>query len=134
MTSALAILEGTFRAIELPQHTPRVDPQLCGVYLLLLVDEIVYVGSSIDVLSRLWTHRIDAKATSRRTLAKQFDRAAWLPIPRSVMHHYEGALIRALRPKHNLGGSPMGYGFDAEILYGLGLRDELTAADITEAA
>ncbi len=95
--------------------------RLCGVYFLILADEVVYVGQSLDVESRVNQHaRGDA-----RLAAKGFDRALWLPVAEGDLDAYEGALIRALRPRLSL-RCPFDSQRDAEILSVLGL--DCTAA------
>ena len=138
MTNALAILERSFRPIALAsslgrgRHGRQPKRPYIGVYLLIRERQIVYIGSSVWMPERIWSHcdgrrKLEAGTT---THGKRFDRAMCLPLPASVIRFYEGALIRALVPEYTKDlrvGSP---GYDAEILYGLGLRDELTTDDI----
>jgi len=117
VTSPLAILERTFRPIDLPARPPeicdRCNPPRAGVYLLVATPAaIVYVGSSGDVESRLWSHVRETEIG--------FDRALWLALPAKVLPHYEGALIRALAPRLNR-VAPKYLGYDNEILDGFGL-------------
>jgi hypothetical protein len=135
MTSPLAILSRTFRPIDLPTRVPKTcatcGTAVVGLYLLVSSDEIVYVGSSIDVATRLYVHVTERTRMERDNWqwGKRFDRALYLPLPGAVLPHYEGALIRALAPPAN-GRPPRDRGHDAEILHGLGLRDELRDAEI----
>jgi len=62
-----------------------------GVYFLCDGDEVVYVGQSVEVLSRLAVHQRD----------KKFDRAYVLPVPHEELDAVEGAFIRALKPSLN---------------------------------
>lgn len=127
MTSALTILERTFRPLDLPRHARNgcatCGTAMIGVYLLVDGDDISYVGSSTDILRRLYDHGL-----YRQT--RPFDRALYLSLPRLVIPHYEGALIRALRPRTNGRTAPRDRGHDAEILFGLGLRDALPADEL----
>lgn len=93
---------------------------ICGVYVLVDKDEIVYIGSSVDIRKRVYAHRRE----------RAFNRALSMSLPRNIMHVYEAALIRCLRPAGNMLVPGIGDLFDAEILYGLGLRDTLTEDDI----
>ena len=117
--SALAILERSFRPLQIPDRvsrTSRVDP-VSGIYLLVDT-EIVYVGSSADVIYRVWCHHRASKREQAWSI--DFDYALWYPLPSSVLYHYEGAFIRALRPECNL-SAPRHDGYDNEILEGFGL-------------
>lgn len=120
MTSSFTILERTFRPLSLLSAGQRRGvPAKCGIYLLVDNEIIVYVGSSIDIDIRLAQHSADlGHPTPRRR--KVWDRALWLALPAKVHRYYEGALIRALRPKHNR-HAPRSCGYDNEILDGLGL-------------
>ena len=128
VSSPLNILARTFRPVDLPRRVQagcsRCGSALVGVYLLIAREEVTYVGTSTDIIHRLYGQLLD-----RRRRRKRFDRALWLPLPASVLSHYRGALIRALRPKHN-GKAPRSHGYDAEILWGLGLKDELSDEEI----
>ena len=61
-----------------------------GVYFLCLEDEAVYVGQSVNVHARVPMHT-----------DKEFNRAFFLPVPRSDLTAVEGAFIRLLRPRYN---------------------------------
>lgn len=116
----------------LPRHAPRElsrvsdrfsqfrevpDPERAhrnaGVYLLFDGAAVVYVGSSGNVPERVAFHAGPGGHV-------RFDRSLWLPLPFAVLPAYEGALIRALKPKYNK-RSPAGDEHDREILDGLGL-------------
>lgn len=85
--------------------------RICGVYLLILRGEVIYVGSSINVSTRVLGHRC----------AKSFDRAVWIPVDKDDLTSYEGALIRALRPSLNWGANVSYLGNDNDVLTALGL-------------
>ncbi len=134
--SALSILERSFRPIEVPSR-PYVGCQRCGtavsgVYLLIDGDEVVYVGSSTDIISRIYKHDAGRRREQRDEewrFGKKFDRVICLSVPLAVHPAYEGALIRALKPRYSA-KCPVDSAHDAEILYGLGLRSDLTTDDI----
>lgn len=128
VSSPLTIIERSFRGIRPPALRDRTLPFKSGVYLLVDAADIVYVGSSTDLDSRLYDHTLDRR-TSKPHDAKRWDRALWLPLPVRVHGYYEGALIRGLRPRYNR-GAPRHVGWDNEILDGLGLptHDDESAA------
>jgi excinuclease UvrABC nuclease subunit len=64
-----------------------------GVYFLCYADTVVYVGQSINVISRLMTH-----ITSDE---KQFDSAFYIPVPEHQLASVELAFIRSLAPIYN---------------------------------
>lgn len=61
-----------------------------GVYFLTLGREVVYVGQSTDVASRLAGHR-----------SKKYDRAVMIQLPREQLFEWEAVYIRLLRPPLN---------------------------------
>lgn len=93
----------------------EIAPVLCGVYVLYDEDEPVYVGQSADIHTRIFSHR---------QTGKRFTRVAFLALPASDLNAYEGALIRALRPRLSKSG-PRDSSRDEEILTALGLGDRL---------
>lgn len=121
--SALEILERTLRPIEIPPTVPRFAGQ-SGVYLLVDLDEISYVGSSTNAEHRLYSHAITQRTTGLLT----FDRALFVALPVKVHPFYEGAFIRALQPKHNY-TVPKDRGYDSEILDGFGIGHLTPARD-----
>lgn len=81
-----------------------------GVYFLCHEGQVVYVGQSVNVFSRIGAHIGD----------KAFDSAFFVRVPKSDLDYVEGALIRTLEPKYN-GRSktgqvigPLGYGETSE--------------------
>lgn len=109
-------------SVRFRQLPTEADEPHSGVYLLVGdSDEVIYVGASIDVLARIDQHYFD----------KDFDHALWVPLPASVLPHYEGAFIRHLQPKLNQ-TAPADRGYDKEILFGFGLLDELLESDIAD--
>jgi hypothetical protein len=69
-------------------HQAMMPPKICGIYFLCSGPELVYVGQSVDVYTRIVGHRD----------TKEFDRVFYLSVPRSELDRIEGAFIRALRP------------------------------------
>jgi hypothetical protein len=82
-----------------------------GVYLLIRRDEIVYVGSSCNVTTRVASHIHKGM---------KFDRVLWFPLPRKRAMAAEGAITRWLSPRLNYHTSTY-TGNDSAILVGLGL-------------
>jgi hypothetical protein len=62
-----------------------------GVYFLCHEGQVVYVGQSVNVFSRVGAHLGE----------KSFDSAFFVRVPRSDLDYVEGALIRSLSPKYN---------------------------------
>ena len=62
----------------------------CGVYFLLEGDEVVYVGQSVHVYSRIGQHT-----------DKRFDRYAFVPCAAEKLDILESLYIHCLRPKLN---------------------------------
>ena len=132
MTSPLSILERTFAPVAAPAlRARRTLPFSCGVYLLVDATDIVYVGSSTDLDSRLYQHTLDRRST-KPNHAKRWDRALWLGLPAKVLPYYEGALIRALCPRYNR-HAPRSCGYDNEILDGFGLPIHVDEAAVARA-
>ena len=71
-----------------------------GVYFLLRGSTIVYIGQSTAVPARVINHRSGVDA-------KDFDRAVYLPLPRTELDRVEGLLIRALNPEYNRSKGPV---------------------------
>lgn len=89
---------------------PPVNP---GIYFLSWAGEIVYIGQSWDVATRIEGHR--------RAGAIRFDAASFIPCPREDLAAAEAALIRSLMPPGNQ-RRPVGRPWlDRKILDGLGL-------------
>lgn len=66
-------------------------PAFPGVYLLYRGDEVVYVGRSLNVSSRVPQHQVD----------KEFDRAQALPCDPEELDTLEALLIYAFEPQYN---------------------------------
>lgn len=111
--------------VALLQAIPEPTPQYVGVYFLFDKEEIVYVGQSANVPSRIAAHR-----TKRNTWVDfVWDRAAWLPVAEDDLSAYEGALIRRLTPRYNT-STPADTSRDREICDSL----NLPACDIAKLA
>lgn len=108
-------------------HELVIRPRICGVYFLLLQDEIVYIGQSRDIVARINTH-IDEQT-------KQFDRVLYLPCPAGLLDHYEKRLISLMRPRYN--GVGPGKRMGAASLVAAELRsavDGITLEELAEKA
>lgn len=64
---------------------------VCGVYFLRKGRDIVYIGQSVNVYSRVASHKA----------SKDFDAVDFLPCDRSKLDDLEGFFIRLLQPKLN---------------------------------
>jgi hypothetical protein len=67
-------------------------PAKCGVYLLLSEGVIVYIGRSLNMRSRVKTHRVDGRP---------FDEVRAIPCDEAASVWLERDLIRVLRPTQN---------------------------------
>jgi DNA-binding XRE family transcriptional regulator len=117
--SIIEILSRSFRDLPIPSEMPKGRPLFSGIYLLIEGDEITYIGSSSEVEMRIWMHAVEGR--SRPAMLKPCNRVLWMPLPHKVLGYYEGALIRAIRPKCNK-SAPRHHGYDNEILDGLGIQ------------
>jgi len=128
VTSPLTTLAACCRDI------PVERTRLVGVYFLIANDEIVYVGQSEDVETRISQHVAERTRPMRgwydkqrpNLACKQFDRAIWFPVAAVDLDAYEGALIRALNPLQTF-SAPISTGRDAEVLAVLGLAPNVNA-------
>jgi hypothetical protein len=77
-----------------------------GVYMLLLRGEVVYVGQSEDLFSRIGHHF--------RERDKVFDGCRYTPLPLTDLDAAETALIAQFRPRYN--GTPGGGGWRGRLL------------------
>lgn len=100
------------RAIRAIRAVPRLRQELasasveiagceaiCGVYFLLHDTEVVYVGQSIGILSRVATHSEEG--------LKTFNRWCYLKVKRDQLDELESFYITLLRPKYNIRGKPV---------------------------
>lgn len=92
----------------IPRALAEVEARLCEippleyppcVYFLVLKQEIVYVGQSRNLLSRLGQHREDGK---------RWDRVLYLPVQADCLLTVEAQWIRVLCPPLNRAGRPAG--------------------------
>lgn len=65
----------------------------CGIYFLRNGFEIVYVGQSVNVVSRVATHRAEG--------IKEFDSWHVLPCEREELDELEAEFIQMMKPKYN---------------------------------
>jgi hypothetical protein len=70
---------------------------VAGVYLLMRLGRIVYVGSSADMAARVLAHRANGRL---------FDHAYYIAAPGSGRVSLERLLIEALKPPQNTTGVP----------------------------
>ena len=75
-------------------HNLTIPPRVCGVYFLLLGQEVVYIGQSRDIVARVHRH-LDEHI-------KDFDRVLYLPCPPDLLDYFESRLIRVMRPRYNI--------------------------------
>lgn len=64
----------------------------CGIYFLIENNDVVYVGQSIDVHSRIHQHSISNKA---------FDSFSWIETRKNNLDVLESLYIHTLQPKYN---------------------------------
>jgi hypothetical protein len=74
-------------AVDIP-----VPELLSGVYLLMQGDEVVYVGQTRDLMTRLMGHLKDGK---------QFDGVRFIAVEASLKDRTEAELIFRFKPKYN---------------------------------
>lgn len=79
---------------EIPQNN-------CGVYLLYSNGEIVYVGKSKNILSRISTHFNCHKSRGGVETKKEFDKVTVIECEIDEMDFIERILIDFLLPKYN---------------------------------
>lgn len=103
------IISGAVVLYDITQMTGR----MCGIYFLINDGEIVYVGQSVNVFSRVSSH---AQA------GKQFTSVKFLPCEPEKMNEIEGLLIRLLSPKLNGNDGP--YSKAASLLQSIGLSSD----------
>lgn len=100
------------RAVRAIKDVPRLKQELfaaateiqltepiCGVYFLLMDSEVVYVGQSVNIQSRLASHITDG--------TKKFNRWCYIKVKRGDLNEIEGFYITLLRPKFNKAGKPV---------------------------
>lgn len=105
-----------------------VRPRFGAVYLLVLRGEVMYVGQTTDLDTRIAWHAEQAamptKERDEEIVAnyhcKPFDRALAMRLRVEDLDLYEGALIRALWPRYNR-RAPIHSGRDNAVLAALGL-------------
>jgi hypothetical protein len=89
----IALSPKCLRGIEGLQLCP-MPPKWWGIYFLCEGSKLVYVGQSVDIFTRVCTHKT----------TKKFDAVFWLPVPPTELDRMEGAFIRLLKPCLN--GNP----------------------------
>lgn len=112
MTSPLAILD--VRTVELNLDACRA--RVGAIYFLIDNDEIVYVGQTMRLIPRIAIHL----GGGPHSAVKSFDRVRFFTCDATDLDRYEGALIRALRPRYSR-RAPAWRGQDNDTLRELGL-------------
>jgi hypothetical protein len=80
------------------QHLRELRPEIfCGIYFLCLGDQVVYVGQSKNIMSRVVVHNTD----------KKFDRVLFFRAPFSQLDELEQQFIRTLCPPLNVAHNPV---------------------------
>lgn len=94
--TALEIIEQRLAIVDRAANRP-------GIYILLLRDQAVYVGTSSNVWKRVRTHVSNARLRPDHQNSMRFDRAVWFPVDGTPYHRAirEGNLIRVLAPQCN---------------------------------
>lgn len=85
------ILEGI---VSLRLKRQKIPPYICGIYFLFNGDELVYVGQSVDVISRVRTHACEGY--------KAFDSFAFIEVEKDRLDATEKAYIGKYLPEHNV--------------------------------
>jgi hypothetical protein len=76
----------------------QTEKPICGIYFLLDEREVVYVGQSVNIISRIATHVTEG--------AKQFNRWCYITVERARLTELESFYITLLRPSLNKVGKP----------------------------
>jgi hypothetical protein len=71
----------------------EVENRICGIYFLTHVDDIVYIGQSVDCKGRIITHKHEK--------TKLFSRAFVYRCEESELDYFEEAFIRMFKPRYN---------------------------------
>jgi excinuclease UvrABC nuclease subunit len=77
------------------------DIRLCGVYLLYLNGEVVYVGQSVNVYSRLDAHLPSKTGCLTSTPEKRFDAVRVIRCEENSLRELELRLIAIFEPALN---------------------------------
>jgi hypothetical protein len=78
------------RESEIIEHAVPVNTA-CGIYFLIYEQRVVYVGQSVNVFSRIFTH----------TQTKKFDSYVYMPCERDMLDKLESLYIHFLSPPLN---------------------------------
>lgn len=68
----------------------KSDVSICGIYFLIKNSEIIYIGQSVNIFSRLQGHK-----------SKDYDSVAFIPCPKSQLDILETLYILHYEPKLN---------------------------------
>lgn len=80
----------------------ELPPVICGIYFLMRGDQVVYIGQSINVVSRVCTHMREGK--------KNFDHFRYMPCDFNDLDKIEASFISMFDPEYN-STMPPGFGF-----------------------
>lgn len=82
--------------IDVPFSEPKelvIAPKVCGIYLLILGGEVVYVGQSTDIVGRINCH------VEQRE--KAFDKVVYIECAEPDLNRIEHILTTTISPRHN---------------------------------
>jgi excisionase family DNA binding protein len=65
---------------------------LCGIYFLINENDVVYIGQSVNIHSRIAQHKN----------SKTFDKFSYIECEKSELSHLEVKYIKKFKPKYNL--------------------------------
>jgi hypothetical protein len=91
-----AEIPAALASLNLPLYSHVAATPSC-VYFLLRGDEVVYVGQTVCLGSRLGGHRVDGRL---------FDRVFYVPVANDDLDEVETAMIARLQPKLNASPGP----------------------------
>jgi len=72
---------------------------ICGVYFLIENNEVVYVGQSNDIESRIRNHRYEN--------TKQFSEVVYFRCKQNTLRYHEKKYIKLFLPKYNIADKPI---------------------------
>ena len=95
-------LPGELRSFDMPFFSVPQIPVVSGIYFLCLNSVVVYVGQSVNVVSRVMDHNRTRNANGE---APGFTTAFYIPVPTTLLNSTEAWFIAKLKPRLN-GTSP----------------------------
>lgn len=82
---------------EIKARVGKLPDRLCGIYFLFEGHEIVYVGQSVNIINRVYTHIYERD----KHKVKIFDRFTYILYPEKELFYREAEYIKSLSPKYN---------------------------------